>query len=372
MERYMFSAPGRVELGGNHTDHQRGRVLAAAIDLDTRADVTLCDTRRVRVLSEGYEPCVVDLDDLAANTGEQGTTAALVRGVASAFAQRGCALRGMDISVSSDVPAGSGLSSSASFEIMLGKVFNTLCFDSRLTPVELALIGQRAENVYFGKPCGLMDQIACAVDGVAFVDLRDPAAPEVERIDVDLERFGHRLCVIDSGADHAGLTADYAAIPGEMRLVARYFGRDFLREVEETDFLAALPALRKSVPDRALLRAFHFFREDARAVLEADALREGRFGDFLALVNESGRSSWMYLQNVTASRDGERRPMALTLALCDALLGGRGAFRVHGGGFAGTALALVPDDMLDSFRDGAERVLGAGSCHVMSVCAEGK
>ena len=370
-ETYLFSAPGRTELGGNHTDHQRGCVLAAAVELETTAEVTLNGTDSIRVFSEGYAPVEVRLDDLRVHSGEENTTAALVRGVAAAFAERGAALQGFDAHVHSNVLPGSGLSSSAAFEVLMGTILNELFFDKSLSPAEVARIGQYAENVYFGKPCGLMDQMASAVGGMVFIDFQYPACPIVERIDFDLAAAGYALCIIDSGADHADLTAEYAAIPGEMKQICNYFGKEVLRQVEKGDFFAALPQLRGRVPDRAVLRAIHFYHENDRVERQVQALRMGDVEEFLHLVRQSGRSSWMYLQNITPAGAVEQQAVAVALALCEELLDGRGACRVHGGGFAGTVQAFVPLDMLEHFRTGVEAVLGEGKCHVLSLRSAG-
>ena len=370
-EIYRFSAPGRTEISGNHTDHQHGCVLAAAVNLETVAQVEMNGADLIRVQSEGYPPVEVDLNDFTVHEEEKNTTAALIRGVAAAFYQRGAELRGFDAKVHSTVLPGSGLSSSAAFEVLMGTICNELFFDKRLSAVEIAQIGQYAENVYFGKPCGLMDQTASSVGGMVFIDFADPAAPVVEKIDFDFTAAGHALCIIDSGADHADLTEEYAAIPGELKRVCQFFGKDVLREIPEADFLGALPQLRHQVPDRAILRAVHFYQENSRVQRQAQALRDGDFDAFLRLVSESGRSSWMYLQNITPAGATEHQDVAVALALCDTLLRGRGAFRVHGGGFAGTVQAFVPLEMLDSFKEGMERVLGEGKCHVLSIRSEG-
>ena len=365
MEQY-FSAPGRVELGGNHTDHQHGCVLAAAVELELRAAVVPSGTGTIRVFSEGFAPAEVDIGCWDVRPKERNTTAALVRGVAAQFAARGAALSGADIRVTGQVPVGSGLSSSAAFEVLLGRVFNGLFCGGAVSAEDIARMGQTAERDYFGKPCGLMDQMASSVEGLVYMDFADPARPTVERIDCDLCRSGYRLCVVDSGADHADLTADYAAIPEELRQVCRVFGKDVLREVDEAAFYRRLPEVRAAAGDRAVLRAIHVFDENRRAKAEAEALRRGDFGAFLTLVNESGASSWQYLQNVAAA-DPRHQALALTLALCRRALAGRGAVRVHGGGFAGTALAFVPEALCPQFRDQVEQTLGAGSCRFLSV-----
>ena len=368
---FTFSAPGRTEISGNHTDHQHGCVLAAAVNLETVAEVTLNGTDRICVRSEGYAAVVIDLMDLTVHKEEKNTTAALIRGVAAAVTQRGAKLQGFDAEVRSTVLPGSGLSSSAAFEVLFGTICNELFYDRKLSAVEIAQIGQYAENVYFGKPCGLMDQTASSVGGMVYIDFENSAEPVVEKLDFDFEKAGHALCIIDSGADHADLTDEYAAIPGELKQVCTFFGKEVLRDISKADFFAALPELRHRVPDRAILRAIHFYQENKRVQLQAQALRDGDFETFLRLVSESGRSSWMYLQNITPAGATEHQDVAVALSLCDTLLGGRGAFRVHGGGFAGTVQAFVPMDMLEGFKTGIERVLGEGKCHVLSIRPQG-
>ena len=368
---YRFSAPGRTEIGGNHTDHQRGCVLAAAEDLETVAEVTRNSSNVIRVFSDGYAPVEVSLDDLAVRPEEQNTTAALVRGIAAEFVRRGASVQGFDAQVHSTVLPGSGLSSSAAFEVLMGTILNHLFFDASLAPAEIARIGQYAENVYFGKPCGLMDQMASAVGGMVMIDFAYPSCPVVERIDFDFAAAGHALCIIDTGADHAQLTGEYAAITEELKQVCLSFGKEVLRQIPQNEFYEALPRLRGNVPDRAILRAMHVYAENERVELQAKSLRVGDFETFLELVKESGRSSWMYLQNITPAGAVEQQAVALTLALCDTLLQGRGAYRVHGGGFAGTVQAFVPLDLLDAFRSGIESVLGQGTCHVLSIRADG-
>jgi len=273
--------------------------------------------------------------------------------------------------VCSDVLPGSGLSSSAAFEVLLGTVMNELFLGGSLTAAEVAQLGQKAENVYFGKPCGLMDQMASAVGGMVFIDFADPAAPVVERLDFDFSAAGHALCIVDTGADHADLTEEYAAIPGELRQLCALFGKQVLREIPEEEFFARLPQVRGRVPDRAILRAVHFYGENRRVQRQAQALRDGDFDTFLHLVNESGRSSWMYLQNITPAGETVHQDVAVALALCDTLLDGRGAFRVHGGGFAGTVQAFVPLELVEEFKTGMERVLGEGCCHVLQISPDG-
>lgn len=368
-KRYIFSAPGRTELGGNHTDHQHGCVLAAAVHLETVARVTLNETKTVCIRSEGYPPFQIELGDYAPRQDEQNSSAALVRGIFNAFSQRDAKIQGFNMEVRSDVLPGSGLSSSAAFEVLVGTICNTLFFGNQLDAVEIAKIGQQAENIYFGKPCGLMDQMASAVGGLVYMDFEtDP--PTVEKLDFDFEKAGYALCIIDSGADHADLTEEYAAITRELSELCAFFGKEYLRQVPEDMFMAALPLLRKKVSDRAILRAIHVFGENRRVRAQAAALRQGRIDDYLALVNESGRSSWMYLQNIYPA-GATQQPVAFALALCGSLLAGQGACRVHGGGFAGTVQAYVPLQMLVDFTAGIEAVLGKGCLCALKVRPQG-
>ena len=364
---YHFSAPGRTEIGGNHTDHQHGCVLAAAVDMTTTAEVTLNGTKRIRVNSEGYKPVEIDLSDLAVKGSEKNTTAALIRGVAAAFAQRGYKLAGFDAKVSSTVLPGSGLSSSAAFEVLIGRILNGLFADNAVSAIEIAQIGQYAENVYFGKPSGLMDQMASSVGGLVFIDFADPKRPIVEKIDHDFAHCGYTLCIIDSGADHADLTAEYAAIPAEMKNVAAYFEKDVLRDVDEQEFYARLADVRKAVGDRAVLRAMHFFDENRRVQMQVRALKNDNFAVFLNYVNESGNASWELLQNITPLGATAHQEMALTLALCRKLLGGEGAVRVHGGGFAGTVLAFVSNEKFGQFKNAIDSAIGNGRTQELHI-----
>ncbi len=364
----VFSAPGRTEVGGNHTDHQHGRVLAAAVDLDILAAVSPNRSGVVRVQSEGYPQITVDLSSLTPREEERNTSAALIRGVAARMKSLGCPLEGagLDACMVSDVPGGSGLSSSAAFEVLMGTVFNSLFWDGKATAVEIAQIGQYAENVFFGKPCGLMDQTASSVGGVVAIDFADPAHPVVERVDYDFSRSGYTLCIIDTRSSHGDLTNDYAAITGEMGAVAAHFGKTALRDVPLADFRAAVPALRQECGDRAVLRALHFYEEDRRAAKEAQALKNGDFDWFLALVNQSGLSSALHLQNTWSIQDPRQQAIPLALAAAERLLD-QGAVRVHGGGFAGTIQAWVPNGELDGFKAGMEALLGEGSCHAVTI-----
>ena len=365
----LFSAPGRTELGGNHTDHQHGRVLAASVDLDILAAAAPNQSGMIRVQSQGYPLIVVDLHELTPKPEEENTSAALIRGVAARFAALGCPLQsaGLDAYLTSNVPGGSGLSSSAAFEVLVGTMLNELFFGGKCSAVEIAQIGQYAENVFFGKPCGLMDETASSVGGVVAIDFADTEHPVVERIDLDLHAAGYALCILNSGAGHADLTGEYAAITDELKAVCACFGKDVLREVPEADFLAELPRVRQAAGDRAVTRAMHVYAENRRAAAEAEALKAGDFETYLALVRRSGASSTQYLQNVTPTGQTTRQELLVTIGLCQALLGDRGAARVHGGGFGGTAQAYVPLDMLADFKARTEAVLGKGSCHVVRI-----
>ena len=369
-ERY-FSAPGRTEIGGNHTDHQRGRVLAAAINLDTVAAVRLNGTDTIRIQSKGYPMCEVSLKELTPKENEINSTPALIRGVASRFSQLGCKVKGFDAYCESTVLPGSGLSSSAAYEVLVGTIINHLFFDCNATQAEVAQIGQYAENVFFGKPCGLMDQTASAVGNLVAIDFFHKENPVVKPVAFDFAACGHALCIIDTRASHADLTDEYAAITVELKAVCSHFSKDVLSQIDETEFYQALPRLRGKVSDRAILRAIHFYRENARVPKQVAALEAGNFDAFLKLVTESGHSSYMYLQNVIPSGSKEHQDVALALALCEQYLQGRGAYRVHGGGFAGTVQAFVPNEILESFRQGIDSVLGEGACHVLSIRPQG-
>ena len=369
-ERY-FSAPGRTEIGGNHTDHQRGRVLAAAVNLDTVAAVCLNGTDQIRILSDGYPMCEVDVNELTPKSDEINTTPALIRGVAARFAQLGCEVKGFDAYCESTVLPGSGLSSSAAYEVLIGTIINHLFFDAKVSQAEVAQIGQYAENVFFGKPCGLMDQTASAVGNLVTIDFFDKENPKIEPLNFDFASCGHALCIIDTRASHADLTDEYAAIPNEIKAVCTYFGKEVLTQIDEKDFFAAIPVLREKCGDRAVLRAVHFYQENARVPKQVAALEQGDFETFLKLIKESGYSSYMYLQNVIPAGYKEHQDVALALAMCEHFLAGKGGYRVHGGGFAGTVQAFVPFDILDSFVAGMDSILGEGACHVLSIRPQG-
>ena len=365
----LYSAPGRTELGGNHTDHQHGRVLAAAVDLDILAAVAPNQSGMIRVQSQGYPLMVVDLSDLNPHAEEAGTSAALIRGVAARMSAMGCPLQnvGLDAYMVSNVPGGSGLSSSAAFEVLIGTILNDLFWGGKCSAVEIAQIGQYAENVFFGKPCGLMDQTASSVGGVVAIDFADTEHPVVEYMDLDLHKDGYALCILDSGADHADLTDEYAAITGELKAVCAQFGKDYLRQVPREEFLAHLSEVRAAAGDRAALRAFHVYAENDRAAAEAKALQNGDFAGFLSLVRASGASSAMYLQNVVPTGQTQKQELMLTIALAESLLGGRGAVRVHGGGFAGCVQALLPDAAFPAYQAAMDAAFGAGACQKIKI-----
>ena len=368
---HYFSAPGRTEIGGNHTDHQRGRVLAAAVNLHTLAAVRENGTDVIRIQSEGYPLCQVSLSELEPKEEEINSTPALIRGIASKFTQMGCQVKGFDAYVTSTVLPGSGLSSSAAYEVLIGTILNHMFFGGKVSQPEVAMIGQYAENVFFGKPCGLMDQMASSVGSMVTIDFFDKESPVIEPINFDFAACGHALCIIDTHASHADLTDEYAAITLELKAICAHFGKNVLTEIAQADFYKQIPALREKCGDRAVLRAMHFYAENDRVPQQVQALKDGDFDAFLSLIKESGYSSYMYLQNVIPAGYTAHQDVALTLGLCQHLLGSRGGCRVHGGGFAGTVQAFVPMDILESFRQGIDAVLGEGSCHVLSIRPQG-
>ena len=367
----LFSGPGRTEIGGNHTDHQHGHVLCGSVDLDMLACAAPNGLNVIRILSEGYPALEVGLDELLPHVEERNTSAALVRGVAAKIQEQGYSPTGFDAYIASDVLSGSGLSSSAAYEVLIGNILNRFCCGGALSPVDIAKIGQYAENVYFGKPCGLMDQMGSSVGGAVAIDFSDPADPVVRQVGYDFSQSGHALCIVDTGSCHADLTDDYADITREMGAVAAHFGRQVLRDVPEADFRAAIPELRWECGDRAVLRALHFYADDRKALDEADALEARDFNRFLALVNASGLSSALHLQNTWSVADPRQQAIPLALAIGRELLEGTGAIRVHGGGFAGTIQAFVPEEKLASFQTGMEKLLGAGRCHILHIRPQG-
>ncbi len=367
---HFFSAPGRTEISGNHTDHNHGQVLAAAVNLDAIAAVRENGGKLIRVYSEGYpEPFEVNRNELPAREAEKGTSTALIRGIAARFVQLGYKVDGFDALITSEVLPGSGLSSSAAIEVLLGTIFNHLFNDGEIGPEQIAAIGQFAENHYFGKPSGLMDQMASAVGGMMKIDFANPEKPAIKKIPLDLAKLGYRLLIVNTGGSHANLTPHYAAIPQEMKAVAGFFGKDVLREISRGDVLSHLFELRRSVGDRAVLRALHFFEENERVMRQMKALESGDFRLFLEEVRASGNSSWKWLQNVTTPDDPHEQGMALALALTENFIRdfGEGACRVHGGGFAGTIQAFLPAAAVSSYKKMAENVFGEGSVYDLSI-----
>lgn len=366
-ELRVFSAPGRTEVGGNHTDHQHGCVICAGINLDIIAIAKKNDDNIIRVKSAGYPMDEIDLSVLTPQESENEHASALIRGVAARFKELGYAIGGFDAYTTSNVLKGSGLSSSAAFEVMICTLLNGLYNDGKMDAVEAAIVSQYAENVFFNKPCGLMDQVACSVSGFVGIDFNDTANPVIEKVDFDFAKVNHSLCIVDTGGSHSDLTNEYAAVPQEMKAVASFFGKEYLRQVDETEFYENIPALREKVNDRAILRAIHFFADNKRAVTLKDLLKEGDFDGFLKTVKESGRSSLAYLQNVYAASAPQEQGLTLALAITERILGDRGGYRVHGGGFAGTIQAYVPNDMLDTYKSEMEKVFGENHCYVLSV-----
>ena len=362
-----FSASGRTEVGGNHTDHNHGLVMAAAVNLDVIAAVRATDSSVVTVKSEGFEADVIDISELGVVGSEQNHSASLIRGVCAGLKERGYRIGGFEAYTTSSVLKGSGLSSSAAFEVLIGTIVNHLYNDGRISAGEIAQVAQYAENKYFGKPSGLMDQMASSVGGFISIDFEDTSKPVIEAIDFDPAEHGCCLCIIDTKGSHAELTPEYAAIPSEMKAVAGFFGKEYLRQITKKDVLDNINEIRKKTGDRAVLRALHFFDENERVHRLSAALKRGDFDAFLSCINESGLSSYRYLQNVYPSSMPREQSVSLALYLCERLLGGEGACRVHGGGFAGTIQAFVPIGRLDSLKSGMERVFGEGSCYVLSI-----
>jgi len=366
-EASLFTAPGRTEIGGNHTDHQHGHVLAGSVNLDIIAVAAPNSDGLIRIKSEGYPMDVIKVSDLAVHDGEANRSPALIRGVAARFAQLGYPVSGFDAYTMSNVLKGSGLSSSAAFEVLIGNMINTLFAGGKEDPISIAQIGQYAENVYYQKPCGLMDQMASSVGGIITIDFASTEKPVVEKVDFDFPHSGYALVIIDSGAGHGDLTDDYAAIPAEMKAAAGVFGKNVLREVDKASFYANIPSVRKIAGDRAVLRSIHFFDDDKRVQDQVAALRSGDFAAFKDLIIESGRSSDMYLQNVFSSTYPQEQAVSIVLALCEKMLAGKGAWRVHGGGFAGTVQAFVPLTDTAAFKESMEAVIGKGMCHILNI-----
>lgn len=362
----IYSAPGRSEIGGNHTDHQYGRVLAASINLDAIAIVAKKENG-ITLKSEGYPIIHVDLTDLCPDKGEEGTSAGLIRGVAAKLKEEGYKVGGFEAYVTSDVLNGAGMSSSAAFEVLVGNILSGLYNEGHISPVLIAQAGQHAENVFFGKPCGLMDQMASSVGNLIFIDFADVKEPVIKKVDVNFEDFGHSLCIIDTKGSHADLTDEYAAIPEEMKRVAAYFSKDVLRQVDKNEFYTHIPEIRKNAGDRAVLRAMHWFEETDRVIDQVNALEQADFEEFKRLIKASGDSSFKYLQNVYSVKNLSRQEMSIGLAFSDAILKDRGVSRVHGGGFAGTIQAFVPNDIVDIYKKNMEDIFGQDACHVLKI-----
>ena len=363
----VYSAPGRSEVGGNHTDHQHGQVLAAAVNLDVIAIVSKTDDGIIKVVSDSFDIAPIDVKDLAKKNKEEGSSEALIRGVAGKLKDDGYNVGGFVAYMTSDVLVGAGLSSSAAFEVAIGNVLSGLYNDMKLTDVYIAKVSQYAENVYFGKPCGLMDQMASSVGSLVNIDFYDVNEPVINPVRVDFEKFGHSLCIVDTKGDHADLTDDYAAIPIEMKKVAGFFGKEYLKEIPFDEFLDKIPQIRPVSGDRAVLRAIHFFEDDMRVTDEVNALKNGDFEEFKKLITESGNSSYKYLQNVYSIKDYDNQNISLALVLTERYLGSRAGYRVHGGGFAGTIQVFVPNDLVSGYKKEIEKYFGEGSCHVLKI-----
>ncbi|NPA36314.1 MAG: galactokinase [Chlorobi bacterium] len=367
----LFSSPGRTEVGGNHTDHQFGRVLAGAVNMDNIAVVAKNDSDVIKIKSAGYPEFTVDISDLSKDESKLYTSEALVKGICARMKELGYNIGGFTAHIHGNVLKGSGLSSSASFEVLIGAIISHLFNDGKIDPVVNAQIGQWAENNYFGKPCGLMDQTACSVGGFITIDFKDPSEPVVKALDFDFMKTGYVLVITDTGGDHANLNDEYASLPSEMKSVAQALGKSVMREVSYEELLKAIPEIRSKVGDRAILRAIHFLGDNERVVSQVEALESNRFDDFLRMVIASGNSSYMYNQNVYTSHDSRQQSVALGLALSAGILEGKGAWRVHGGGFAGTIQAFVPQELLDEYVNTLESVFGAGHCHKLFIRTKG-
>ncbi len=366
----FFSAPGRTEVCGNHTDHNHGKVAAAAVNLDIIAAVVPTDDGIITVKSEGFDKIdVIDSSDLSVHEEEISHSASLIRGVCAGLRARGYSIGGFKAYTSSEVLKGSGLSSSAAFEVLIGEIINGVYCGGRVSAVEIAQIAQYAENVYFGKPSGLMDQMASSVGGFISIDFKDTEKPAIEAMSLDLESRDYHLCIIDTKGSHAELTPEYAAIPAEMKAVAKVLGKEYLRELSQEDIFANISEIREKCGDRAVLRSLHFFDENERVDRLSKAVKAGDFDSFLKIINASGNSSYKYLQNVFAASLPAQQSVSLALYMCEKLLENAAphAFRVHGGGFAGTVQAFVPGSALEVFKKGVEDVFGEGSCHVLSI-----
>lgn len=367
----LFSSPGRTEIGGNHTDHNLGRVLAGAVNLDNIAVAAKNDLNVIRIKSEGYPQFEVDLSDLAIDESQFYTSQSIVKGISARLKELGFTIGGFDACIEGRVPKGSGLSSSASFEVLIGVMISHLFNDGKLDPVENAIVGQWVENNYFGKPCGLMDQTACSVGGFITIDFEDPTKPIVKALNFDFQKTGYALVITDTGGNHADLNDEYASLPIEMKSVATALGKKVQRQLSMEEVVQGIPAIREKVGDRAILRAIHFQGDNARVVEQVAALEGGDFDTFLSMVIDSGFSSYMYNQNIYSVNNVQEQGVSLALALSDMVLKGKGAWRVHGGGFAGTIQAFVPQYMINTYITTLEHVYGEGSCHKLFIRAKG-
>ena len=363
----LFSAPGRTEVGGNHTDHQHGCVLAGGVNLDVIAVTAPNNDGKVRIKSEGYDMDVIDITEIEKNTAEYGRASALIRGVLSRFKELGADISGFNAYTTSNVLKGSGLSSSAAFEVLVGNIVNGMFFNNKADEITIAKIGQYAEREYFGKPCGLLDQMASSLGGFTYADFFNPAEPITEKINLDIHSFGYTLCVVDTGGNHANLTQDYADITIECKEISNKLGVDFLRDADQNRFYNSIAELRRACGDRAVLRAFHFFNENDRVEKQKAALKAGDFEGFLKLVNESGESSYDYLQNLYSNSAVSEQGLPLAIALTKKFLNGKGACRVHGGGFAGTIQCYIPSELLADYKKTIEAVFGENSCCVLNI-----
>ncbi len=364
----VFSAPGRTEVGGNHTDHQHGEVLAASINNDAIAIVEPTDEAVVKVVSDGYSMIAVSLDNLELDEDEKESTLSLIKGVLAGVKNRGYKLGGFKAYITSDVLIGAGLSSSAAFETLIGTIVSGLYNDMQISATEIAIIGQYAENEYFGKPCGLMDQMACSVGSLVHIDFANPKEPVVEKVEFDMAKYGYSLCITDTKGSHSDLTGDYAAVPAEMKAVAACFGKEVLREITFEQLMANIIEIRKQVGDRGVLRAIHFIEENKRVQVEVDALKNNQIDKFLETVKASGNSSYKYLQNVYTNNDVQHQNVSIALAVSEIVLAdGAGVCRVHGGGFAGTIQAFVKNEKVAEYKSSMEKIFGKGSCDVLKI-----
>lgn len=363
----LFSAPGRTEVGGNHTDHQHGSVLAGSVNLDVIAIVSPNNDGKIRIKSKGYDMDTVSITEFGKNSAEEGKAISLIRGVCKRFEELGYKIGGFNAYTTSNVLKGSGLSSSAAFEVLVGNIINNLFANGEILPIDIAKIGQFAEREYFGKPCGLLDQMASSLGGFTYADFHNPQDPITESIDLDIKSFGYTLCVVDTGGNHANLTQDYADITLECKAVSNELGVDYLRDADIDAFYGKIAELREKCGDRAVLRAFHFINEQQRVLDQRAALKSKDFEGFLEMVNSSGQSSYDYLQNLYSTSAVNEQGLSLAIALTKRFLNGKGACRVHGGGFAGTIQCYIPSELLEAYKEMIEKAFGEGSCCVLNI-----